>query len=74
MVRQVELAWPVTDRCIRQVRMNAWSPTCTTAWTPGTWGLMGAIRRHVVQADHAHGAQAALMARYADRGKTNPGG
>jgi polyphosphate kinase len=68
MVRRVELAWPVTDPVQRQRWLtNVWWPTCTMAWTPGIWGLTARYRRF--QGDGKtplHGAQAALMARYAD--------
>ena len=76
MVRRVELAWPVTDPVQRQRLVDeclvAYLHDGLDAWNLGPDGHYMPTRG--AGKTHAHGAQAALMARYADRGKTNPGG
>jgi len=76
MVRRVELAWPVTDPVQRQRLVDeclvAYLHDGLDAWDLGPDGRYTPARG--TGKAHAHGAQAALMARYADRGKTDPGG
>lgn len=67
MVRRVELAWPVTDPALRQRIVDeclvAYLHDCVDAWDLGADGRYLRVPHtpHVA----AHGAQAALMARYA---------
>jgi polyphosphate kinase len=67
MVRRVELAWPVTDPVLRQRIVDeclvAYLHDGVDAWDLGADGRY----QRVPHAPHvpAHGAQAALMARYA---------
>jgi polyphosphate kinase len=67
MLRRVELAWPVTDPQLRQRIIDE----CLVAYLHDecdAWDLMpdGTYKRSKGAGDpKAHGAQAALMARYA---------
>jgi polyphosphate kinase len=73
MVRRVELAWPVTDAVQRQRIVDeclvAYLHDGVDAWDLGPDGTY--VRTHSSGNKQAHGAQAALMARYADTGKSN---
>ena len=69
MMRRVEIAWPVTDPAQRQRIIDedlvAYLHDSVNAWdllADGTYARVKPNGRHV-----AHGAQAALMARYAGR-------
>lgn len=67
MVRRVELAWPVTDPALRQRIVDeclvAYLHDGVDAWDLGADGQYRLVQATPGQA--AHGAQAALMARYA---------
>jgi polyphosphate kinase len=72
MVRRVEVAWPVTDPALRQRLVDeclvAYLHDGVDAWDLGPDGTY--TRQHGKNGKAgAHGAQAALMARYADHGK-----
>jgi polyphosphate kinase len=73
MVRRVELAWPVTDPVQRQRIVDeclvAYLHDGVDAWDLGPDGTY--TRNQGDGKKPAHGAQAALMARYADTGKSN---
>ena len=75
MVRRVELAWPVTDPVQRQRLVDeclvAYLHDGVDAWNLGADGRYCPAR--TAGKAHAHGAQAALMARYADLGKADSG-
>ena len=75
MVRRVELAWPVTDPVQRQRLVDeclvAYLHDGVDAWNLGADGRYSPAR--TAGKAHAHGAQAALMARYADLGKADSG-
>jgi len=71
MVRRVEVAWPVTDPTLRQRLVDeclvAYLHDGVDAWDLGPDGT---YTRHARDGKATpHGAQAALMARYADHGK-----
>ena len=67
IVRRVELAWPVTDPALRQRIVDeclvAYLHDGVDAWDLGADGQYRLVQATPGQA--AHGAQAALMARYA---------
>jgi polyphosphate kinase len=67
MVRRVELAWPVTDPTLRQRIVDeclvAYLHDGVDAWDLGADGQYRLVQ--AVPGQVAHGAQAALMARYA---------
>jgi polyphosphate kinase len=71
MVRRVELAWPVTDPVQRQRLVDeclvAYLHDGVDAWDLGADGTYTRYQRD--DKAKVHGAQAALMARYADSGK-----
>jgi len=72
MVRRVEVAWPVTDPTLRQRLVDeclvAYLHDGVDAWDLGPDGTYTRqLGKHGKAG--AHGAQAALMARYADLGK-----
>jgi polyphosphate kinase len=75
MVRRVEVAWPVTDPALRQRLVDE----CLVAYLHDgvdSWDLGpdGTYTRHSRSGKApVHGAQAALMARYADIGKDRDG-
>ncbi|MES2582889.1 MAG: polyphosphate kinase 1 [Pseudomonadota bacterium] len=73
MVRRVELAWPVTDPVQRQRIVDeclvAYLHDGVDAWDLGPDGTY--TRYQGDGKKPVHGAQAALMARYADNGKTH---
>lgn len=72
MLRRVELAWPVTDPQLRQRLIDECLVACLHD-NRDAWDLMpdGRYRRVKGAGDPAaHGAQDALMARYAARGGT----
>ena len=75
MVRRVEVAWPVTDPVLRQRLVDE----CLVAYLHDgvdSWelGPDGTYSRHSRSGKvPAHGAQAALMARYADNAKDRDG-
>ena len=75
MVRRVELAWPVTDPVQRQRIVDeclvAYLHDGVDAWDLGPDGKY--IRTRGDGKRTAHGAQAALMVRYAETGKTRDG-
>lgn len=75
MVRRVELAWPVTDPVQRQRLVDeclvAYLHDGVDAWNLGSDGRYIAAR--TIAKAPVHGAQGALMARYADGGKRDPG-
>ncbi|MFZ3220618.1 MAG: polyphosphate kinase 1 [Rhodoferax sp.] len=76
MVRRVELAWPVTDAVQRQRLVDeclvAYLHDGVDAWDMGPDGTYTRCRNDATVA--AHGAQAALMARYAGNGDGHHGG
>nr|WP_315496203.1 polyphosphate kinase 1 [uncultured Rhodoferax sp.] len=67
MVRRVELAWPVTDPVLRQRMVDeclvAYLHDGVDAWDLGADGRYQRVQAHSPHTP-AHGAQAALMARY----------
>jgi len=68
MLRRIELAWPVTDPVLRQRVIDE----CLVAYLHDdrdAWDLMedGRYRRAKPSGNKSHGAQSALMARYASR-------
>lgn len=71
MVRRVELAWPVTDPVQRRRLVDeclvAYLHDGVDAWDLGADGVY--TRNRGDGKSPVHGAQAALMARYADHGK-----
>jgi polyphosphate kinase len=75
MVRRVELAWPVTDPVQRQRLVDeclvAYLHDGVDAWDLGADGKY--TRNRGDGMTPVHGAQAALMARYAQTGKTRDG-
>lgn len=75
MVRRVELAWPVTDPVQRQRIVDeclvAYLHDGVDAWDLGPDGKY--TRKQGDGKTPAHGAQAALMARYAEIGKERDG-
>ncbi len=75
MVRRVELAWPVTDPVQRQRLVNeclvAYLHDGVDAWDLGPDGKYS--RKQGDGKKPVHGAQAALMARYAEPGKSHEG-
>jgi polyphosphate kinase len=75
MVRRVELAWPVTDPVQRQRIVDeclvAYLHDGVDAWDMGADGTYTHIQGDGKSA--AHGAQAALMARYSLNGEGYPG-
>ncbi len=72
MVRRVELAWPVTDPALRQRLIDeclvAYLHDRVDAWELGPNGTYTRCQGDGKKA--VHGAQAALMARYCDSGKS----
>jgi polyphosphate kinase len=79
MMRRVELAWPVTDPGLRQRLIDeclvAYLHDGRDAWELGADGVYQRVRRDThageegaSRAIEAHGAQSALMGRYASRG------
>jgi len=79
MMRRVELAWPVTDPGLRQRLIDeclvAYLHDGRDAWDLGADGTYTRVDHdtHAAEAGsspavEAHGAQAALMNRYASRG------
>ncbi len=76
MVRRVELAWPVTDPVQRQRLVDeclvAYLHDGVDAWDLGPDGTY--TRNQGDGKKAVHGAQAALMARYAQTGKDQDGG
>jgi polyphosphate kinase len=72
MLRRVELAWPVHDPRLRQRIIDECLVACLHD-ERDAWDLMpdGTYKRVKGAADpKSHGAQGALMARYAARGNT----
>ena len=71
MVRRVEVAWPVTDPAQRQRIVDecvvAYLHDGVDAWDMGPDGIY--TRVHSAAKTPAHGAQNALMARYAEDGR-----
>jgi len=76
MVRRVEVAWPVTDPVLRQRLVDeclvAYLHDGVDSWELGPDGTYS--RRPRGGKGPVHGAQAALMARYADNAKDRDGG
>jgi polyphosphate kinase len=76
MVRRVELAWPVTDPALRQRMVDeclvAYLHDGVDAWDLGGDGVY--TRKEGDGRTVAHGAQAALMARYARNDEGQRGG
>jgi polyphosphate kinase len=80
MLRRIELAWPVTDPVLRQRLIDeclvAYLHDGRDAWDLGADGIYQRVDRDTSQgraagascATTAHGAQTALMERYASRG------
>ena len=79
MMRRIELAWPVTDPGLRQRLIDeclvAYLHDGRDAWDLGADGTYTRVDRDThpgeegaSRAIEAHGAQAALMNRYASRG------
>jgi polyphosphate kinase len=77
MVRRVEVAWPVTDPGLRQRLVDeclvAYLHDGVDAWDLGPDGTYTRQQGKHGKAG-AYGAQAALMARYADNGKDSDRG
>ena len=71
MVRRVEVAWPVTDPAQRQRIVDecvvAYLHDGVDAWDMGPDGIYTPV--HSAAKTPAHGAQNALMARYAEDGR-----
>ncbi|WP_341904864.1 polyphosphate kinase 1 [Polaromonas sp. YR568] len=69
MLRRIELAWPVKDPAIRQRIIDeclvAYLHDGRDAWDLQPDGTYLRVKPHGHHADRQHGAQAALMARYA---------
>jgi polyphosphate kinase len=80
MLRRIELAWPVTDPALRQRLIDeclvAYLHDGQDAWDLGADGIYRRVDLRpgkdgtVVRAVEAHGAQTALMDRYASRGRS----